>query len=101
MLYQMHEPPVMHLFGALVDVAVAPVPRNVAGEFLPGIEADATQPQPARMRFGECEQPVADPAALRDRRGRDAPDQEIVRARLEDQHAIEAVRAFGKPDFIR
>ena len=73
-----------------------------AGERLAGIEADAAQPELARARFGERRAvvlPTPRPCAAR--RDRDAPDQEVVGARLEDEHAVEPAVALRELDLIR
>src|SRR6478672_4192492 len=99
LLYQIDADAVTKVLGAFRLVAMAPVPRNVEGKLLSGIEADAGTADCARACLGKSQHDVADAASLRRRRHRHAPDQQIVRTRLEDQHAIEA-GTFGKPDLV-
>src|ERR1043166_6796624 len=100
LLYQIDEHPVTKVLGALVRVAVPPIPRNVSRERLPGVEPDARQAELARANFGEREHQGADAAPLGRGRRRDAPDQEVIRARLEDQHAVEDTVAPRQTDLV-
>src|SRR5882724_5610786 len=56
---------VTHVLDAFVLVSVPPVPRNVRGQRLAGIEAYAGEPNRPRTRLREGEQHIADAAPLR------------------------------------
>src|SRR3954467_6458205 len=100
LLYQMHGAAVTHVFGPLIDVTVAGVPRDVSRERLAGIEGHPDEAERLRARFRELQHHVADAAALRRRRCGDAPDQEIVCARLQDQHAAERTLMLRQIDLV-
>src|SRR5439155_10158523 len=100
MLYQMDDMPVIQGFRALVHVAVAVVPGNAVGELVPGVEPHGAALQLACTGLGGGEQPVAEAATLDARRRRDAPQQEIVRARLEDEHTVETFGTLQQPHLV-
>src|SRR4051794_18241434 len=99
-LYQMHRHPVTHVLRAFMRVTMARVPGDVEGERLAGVKADAGAAEFAGSRLGEREHPIADATGLRCGRARDTPDQQIVGARLEDQHALERPFALRQIDLV-
>src|SRR5712692_3946462 len=84
----------------LASKAVALVPGDVAGQFFAGVEPHPAPSQLARPRFGDGQQPIADASALQLGSYRHAPDQEVVRPRLQDQHAFERIASLQQPDVV-
>src|SRR4051812_3772146 len=96
----MHDAAVTHVFKTLMRVAVTPVPGDVRGQRLAGVEPDVGQTELARTLLREGQHAVADAALLRGGRSRNAPDQEIVSSRLKDQHAIERAVALREINLV-
>src|SRR4051812_23780757 len=97
LLYQMHGAAVTHVFGALMHVTAPGVPGNVVDERFAGVEPDAGAAELARAFFGKRQHPISDAAPAREWRGRDTPDQQVIRARLQDQRTADALRLVGEP----
>ena len=76
------------------------VPGDVVLERLPGVEAHHRKTERPGALFRCREQPSPEPLAVQARRGTDAPDQQVIVARLEDEHAIEPIRAFVEPRLV-
>src|SRR5436190_14750409 len=95
----MDEAPLAPVFDPLLYEPVALVPADIAGELVPGIEANVSPPKFVRTRLRKGQQAIADAASLQFGRDGNAPDQEILDSQLKDQHAFERVTRFEQPHF--
>src|SRR5215207_3563264 len=99
-LRHVDEPAILQLLHPLNGIAVAVIPAHVCGELFAGVEAQLPQPKRARPRLGGVEEALAETGALRRGRGRDAPDQEMIGCRIDDQRAGEPLPGLGEPDLV-
>src|SRR6185503_14476080 len=83
---------------ALDREAVPTVPGDEVAERRAGIEADDVATELAGPLFGGSKQGSTDTGALRGGIGGDAPYQQVVGARLEDQYADELAVFLRQPD---
>ena len=80
---------VVELLGPLAHEPVPFVPGDVARQRLACIEAHAILPKLARPHLRGNQQAIAETASPNRWRRGDAPDQQMIGYRLEDQHAFE------------
>src|SRR5215204_6319764 len=99
-LRHVDEPAILQLLHPLNGIAVAVIPAHVRGELFARVEAQLPQPKRARPRLGGVEEALAKTGALRRGRGRDAPDQEMIGCRIDDQRAGEPLPGLGEPDLV-
>src|SRR5215207_3506440 len=99
-LRHVDEPAILQLLHPLNDIAVAVIPAHVRGVLFAGVEAQLPQPERPRARLGGIEEALAETCALRRRCGRDAPDQEMIGCRIDDQRAGEPWPGLGEPDLV-
>src|SRR5829696_82654 len=99
-LRHVDEPAILQLLHPLNGIAVGVIPAHVRGELFARVEAQLPQPERARPRLGAVEEALAEIGALRRRRGRDAPDQEMIGCGIEDQRAGEPLPGLGEPDLV-
>src|SRR5262245_47724879 len=99
-LHHMDGSSISQVFDALARVAMPLVPGDVVRKRLPGVKAHHGKTQRAGTLLRCREQPPPEALAVQARRGADAPDQQIVLARLEDEHAVEPVGALVEPRLV-
>src|ERR1043166_4256979 len=99
-LYHMDGAAIAQVLDALARVAVALVPGDVVLERLARVEPHHRKAERAGALLRRPGQAPPEPLTVQARRGTNAPDQQIVLARLEDEHAVEAVGAFVEPRLV-
>src|SRR5437588_1722358 len=96
----MNDPAIAQCFRPFDRIAAPLVPGNIVDEQFARVQPDDALAEFARAGLRRHEKLVTEPAATRIRSGRDAPDEEVFRARLEDQNAGEVVGLLVQPDLI-
>src|SRR5438270_1274229 len=89
----MNDPAIAQCFGPFDRISAPLIPSDIVDEQFARVQTQGTLAQLTGAGLRGGDKPVTKPAATRIRSGRDAPDEEVIGARFQDENARQS--AFG------